>query len=1245
MNQIKDLFKTGVDLGLHFWNSILVKDNLNVLKKFGLDFSDLNYELNKEYESLSSIYENNEELIFYNKMYNNVMFGISVKDKVKKYQKDFQSEKYFQSKSAFVIANIVDCDKAIIEKITENIFTFLGYIPDDCLNHDVKILMPNFYKIRHSYYLKNHFKTGIKKILNKERLVFSQHLDNYNIATNITVKFLETVNNISYIGFLREIEISYEFLVVNKNGNVLFYSKKIYETLIKQLQNVNNSQELNYFQFFCREFFYEIESKNGEHYEIKPKINPNIDSQYFITHLGLHNKIVRYFKQEKKKNNNTFISSKRKIYDENEHLTPIQRLVKDIELIKAEMILGINTNNLQRYFCKFEEIDICDGETHYIIKLYNDLNFTDLNQEFNNEEKEKALLEFELKKIEKNKHKLDSILLSKKVKPTIKPELKEEKLNNKENYSQINENLKRMRTNVKISKMNVLENVINISDNKPDNNKTDKNNDINNKEINKKNEDSDSDSNSNDEKYNNKIVSNDNDEKFDFTAFLINKQETTNKMNFDIMKSISSNASLKCTVDRDDFKSLKKKFVESNSNSKIIETIILNFFFLIILIVISVIFYNNLYSNRITTLEVLNYDYFKILDITFYICVIKKNLKFVEFYYNVKQELNSFNSNKLKNINITEYLDSESSSINSNNESHNLMINTIDDRIKFYIEKLNLNKENLMNSYDLLTTKFDKSKQTEYLGHLSSKINLNEKTTYSYKYYLMQLIIIYENVLMPNNYDLSKISNSYEIELYKSLFNEDTINNINEQQTVFFTTFFSNILKQNDIKKPILIIVILIMSLSSLITFIRIIFMYKVQMHSISLLFGLNSHISKAILSSIKKVHKLFSIKSSKNDSEEQEEKIDDNKNEIVDMNLNNQKQNNEKDNDKLIQEDKIDQIDKIEIDIKMKYLKKNKAEIWIINWDIYIKLFIFLLILTILSIIPSILYLNNNKYEEVFKNYFDYLYITSSGKNYHSINNEYMISMFLTDDEIKKEELRKKFDNFTSNYKDLFSNMNENLYKLLYRGDEEALNISSFFSKEICTNYFQESTRDYILKDSNISIENQNKLINLLCSDSEKNLSQNKGIFMIKNIIDSKISFTIEDKTVNEADIEMILNDKSNEISINLKNKINSLILLNSFKVKENLEYIDLLEGYSFECLNFINVLLKDIIFEDFHNYFTTIFISSIILYCLYLIAILIIMWFYNKKIILESKKLFSLLPSIVVFNNEEILDLFINS
>lgn len=60
-------------------------------------------------------------------MYNNVMFGIKIKDKVKKVQNDLNSEKYFNSKSAFVIANIVDCDKAIIEKITENILLFRLY--------------------------------------------------------------------------------------------------------------------------------------------------------------------------------------------------------------------------------------------------------------------------------------------------------------------------------------------------------------------------------------------------------------------------------------------------------------------------------------------------------------------------------------------------------------------------------------------------------------------------------------------------------------------------------------------------------------------------------------------------------------------------------------------------------------------------------------------------------------------------------------------------------------------------------------------------------------------------------------------------------------------------------------------------------------------------------------------------------------------------------------------------------------
>ena len=258
ITSLKNSISFALDYSLNFWNCILNKVEIEVIKKNGLEFYTHHSKIEETFREINLIYDKLQEInvLYYN--YKNHVFGDVMNKNVRQslFFYNLERDDLFNNKSTIIIANLTDRNKAIIEKISENIKTFLGYNPSECLGQDVKLLMPNFFKMKHSGFINDHFDTGVAKITNKERQLMALHAKGYSIPVNILIKMLPNLgSNIFYVGFIREYDVDYDFIITTPNGKIEMISKGVFSKLI----NPHLFNFLDYYiHFLCREYLNEI---------------------------------------------------------------------------------------------------------------------------------------------------------------------------------------------------------------------------------------------------------------------------------------------------------------------------------------------------------------------------------------------------------------------------------------------------------------------------------------------------------------------------------------------------------------------------------------------------------------------------------------------------------------------------------------------------------------------------------------------------------------------------------------------------------------------------------------------------------------------------------------------------------------------------------------------------------------------------------------------------------------------------
>lgn len=1196
INNLKTNIRLSIDNGFLFWNSIQMKMHLSTIKSHGLQFSYYNTKVEETYKKFINIYSGNKEvnLIFHN--YQAYLFGNShtsilyERNVDKIYHMKLYKKKYFSKNSTFVIANISHKTKAIIEKITENVVFFLGLNPLECLGQDVKILMPNYYKVRHSSFLDNHFKTGVNKILNSERYVFSQHIGKYTIPSKIIVKLSNSIKSIYYYGFLREHNVDYEYIVLSKQGEIILYSKGIYEILIKDFKSNDN---YNYIQFICREYLDELENIFDSEYEISDLSQKDTFLEkygFFRLNFGINKQIDDCLKSEMRntKENHKENEVLYNHYREGNLPQVMMKIISRREDIKNDFFNKDKMKNGISYFCKKENINLCEEESLVMFKLYSKL-------VIDSSEYEDDLFEVEnyINKLENSSHHNDS--------------------NSNRNIGLSTRSFKKKdKESNKLKQTNSIENGVYIKK---------------------------------------KFIYHPNDqESVDEQALIeanfkndvsINKRNTLNVENSSILSSnikINENKTLSY-----DF--LKKKFMEKDNSTISKGIILINTLIFVIIIIVLQILFNSFYIPRVDFLNFINEDYISVVNIYHQCLISKHNIDQQQLEREYKEYM--------------QYKMNDSSYIGKGSIYENIISN-ISNFNNFYSNVTLVETSNFLKKGLNAIQKSPPKQRNIFFGflfrnHIQYKDYSSISSNFSIKANLFQIlnnlliyidminqsisrikVDIYTNkILSYNDIPLGLIKSKHiesiiYFSAYYNLYELLSLENILKLNK-FFSLEFEDIIQQlifeNNHKNIYFLVIIGILSLLSLMSFGIILFFYYNQNRMISLLFSLDERIAKEIIFSIRSFKGILLEK-------EQEE-------------LNENDRSEKEDNDSINEFNKVNEKDKLikegspqkkkgktgneldldseknnnnKLEINQKLIKNKKSFILEINYLIYIKSFLLISLMLLITIIPMIYFLSNDYHDNKLMNL---MYLLKSLKmTQSSIMIFYINFHFFTIDIYNTTKQEVYLNNHFLLKKD-YIEFNTNSSQLLYSIINDLPNhdyFLKFYSKDVCA--IENSFETPCLLNNPKGYKYYEDLYEELILSEMVN---NRDISNIN--ISDRNSYKNKNKTSTEEQIEYIdyLNNRFNSDTVGFLHVIFHFFYSNANKI---------LDKYFLQIVSDYKLI--------YTNYFKLTFYFSIVLIALFLISNAIMIKRFNFYVNVEIKKLFSLIPQIVVLTNKGIYELF---
>ena len=391
VTKLKNSINSALDYSTQFWTCIQNRAQIRLIKKNGLDFFKYHNDIENTYKVIKNIYENLKDVNIYYIKYKEAVFNEQkiLLDNLKKEQKSYEkmkkiikkkdlelneeeleeNEKYYNSKCVVVIANLTDKNKAIIEKVSENIKNLLGYSPSECLGQDVKLLMPNIYKDEHHNFIKRHFDNGKNIALNHERQKYALHSNYYSIPIMLSVKMLSNykINKTCYVAVMREIPIDHDFILTSETGKIEILSKGIFSILFNNYSVSLLTSIDFYIHFICKEYFEEMANIFNIDYKLtnflysKKKIR---DYKYVLMHFKNDSNIENILKEFKKNENLQSNTGERR---------NIEATVMKIFNMKDKILINFKKDCIKRYV-KIEEYSIYIDKNLIMFKIFQNIN-------------------------------------------------------------------------------------------------------------------------------------------------------------------------------------------------------------------------------------------------------------------------------------------------------------------------------------------------------------------------------------------------------------------------------------------------------------------------------------------------------------------------------------------------------------------------------------------------------------------------------------------------------------------------------------------------------------------------------------------------------------------------------------------------------------------------------------------------------------------------------------------------------
>lgn len=96
-------------------------------------------------------------------------------------------------------------EQGLIEYMNPAACTMFGYVPEEVMGQNIKMLMPNPYRIEHDDYLRNYMRTGLQKVIGIGREVVGLRKDLSTFPMHLSVSEVEVEGRRRFTGVLHDI--------------------------------------------------------------------------------------------------------------------------------------------------------------------------------------------------------------------------------------------------------------------------------------------------------------------------------------------------------------------------------------------------------------------------------------------------------------------------------------------------------------------------------------------------------------------------------------------------------------------------------------------------------------------------------------------------------------------------------------------------------------------------------------------------------------------------------------------------------------------------------------------------------------------------------------------------------------------------------------------------------------------------------------------------------------------------------
>jgi two-component system, LuxR family, sensor kinase FixL len=158
-----------------------------------------------------------------------------------------------ESRLKAIIDNAIDGiitinDRGIIETLNPAAAKIFGYVPEEAIGQNIKLLMPEPDHSRHDGYIRNYKETGVHKIIGIGREVNGKKKDGTIFPFRLSISEVKLENRIIFTGIihditkLKEAETAYKKLNIELEERVQKRTAELFEA-IKKLEETNKKQK------------------------------------------------------------------------------------------------------------------------------------------------------------------------------------------------------------------------------------------------------------------------------------------------------------------------------------------------------------------------------------------------------------------------------------------------------------------------------------------------------------------------------------------------------------------------------------------------------------------------------------------------------------------------------------------------------------------------------------------------------------------------------------------------------------------------------------------------------------------------------------------------------------------------------------------------------------------------------------------------------------------------------------------